>query len=254
MLKHKIINREKVVGTMVSSTDIAASKIAACTGYDFVWVDAEHSYLSYEQILHHIVTVKSTGTPVIVRVPDDDLTFTKKVMEMGPDGILFPMIRNAEQARRVISYTLYPPNGARGIGPLNATDFGMKNIFEYMQDNTDNFCRMVQIEYAGMLDELDEIAQIPYIDAFVFGPFDFSLSLGIQGGIYTDEEAKIIKDITDKLHSYGKAVGLLISTTSEKELEHWHKLGIDFISTGSDYEYMKNGNLANKALLDKIWK
>ncbi len=254
MLRKRMLNREKLIGTQISMTDTASSKMAGCAGYDFVWVDGEHTYFSYENILNHINALKCTGTPCIVRVPDCDLTFTKKVLEMGPDGILFPMIRNAAQARKLISYTLYPPLGERGIGPNNAINYGMDSIHDYIKESTENFCRLVQIEYAGMLDELDEIAQIPYIDGFVFGPFDFMLTLGLRGSIYSEEEANIIKEITDKLHSYGKAVGLIISSTSDWEIEHWKKLGIDFISAGSDYEYIKMGNLANKASLDKIWK
>ncbi|MEE1111667.1 MAG: hypothetical protein UH077_00595, partial [Bacteroidales bacterium] len=34
----------------------------------------------------------------IVRAPQDDLTATKKILEMGVDGIIFPMIKTAEEA------------------------------------------------------------------------------------------------------------------------------------------------------------
>ena len=69
---------------------------------------------------------KSTGTPVIVRAPQDDLTATKKIIEMGVDGIIFPMVRTAEEANRVIASTLYPPYGDRGFGPMGAIDYGME--------------------------------------------------------------------------------------------------------------------------------
>ena len=254
MLKEKIANRERLIGTQINLTDTASSKIAGCAGYDFAWIDGEHTYLSYENILNHINALKATGTPCIVRVPDDDLTFTKKVLEMGPDGILFPMIRNAEQAKRLISYTLYPPLGERGIGPNNAINYGMTNIHDYIKDNTDSFCRLVQIEQVSMLEELEEIAKIPYLDGFVFGPFDFMLTLGLKGSIYSDEEAELIKQVTDRVHACGKAVGLIISSYGDWEIEHWKKLGIDFISAGSDYEYIKNCNIANKETLQRLWK
>lgn len=254
MFRERVLNREKLIGFQVNSTDVAASKIAGCAGYDFVWVDGEHSYLSYENILHHIITLQSTGTPVIVRVPEDDLTFTKKVMEMGPDGIIFPMIHNVEEAKRVMSYTLFPPYGDRGIGPNNAINYGVKNIHEYIKENTDSFCRFVQIERLELLAELDEIINVPFIDGFIFGPFDFLLSMGINGSIYSDEEAVKIKEITDRLHQAGKAVGLLISSYADWEIEHWKKLGIDFISAGSDYEFLKTNTPKNREVMEKIWK
>ncbi len=106
MLKEKLQNHQKTIGTHINLNDIAVGRIAGLAGYDFVWVDMEHSYLSYESLMNLIVAVKAGGSNVIVRAPQDDLTATKKILEMGPDGIIFPMIRTAEEADRLISYTL----------------------------------------------------------------------------------------------------------------------------------------------------
>lgn len=157
MLKQKIKNKEKIIGMYVQLSDISIARIAALAGYDFVWVDTEHSYMSYETLLGHIMAIKAEGVPVIVRAPQNDLTATKKIVEMGVDGIIFPMIRSVEEANEVISNVLYPPYGKRGFGPMNAIDYGFKNAFEYTKNAIENLCCFIQLEHKDAIDCLDEI-------------------------------------------------------------------------------------------------
>ena len=60
----------------VQLSDISIARIAALAGYDFVWVDTAHSYMSYETLLGHIMAIKAEGVPVIVRAHQNDLTET----------------------------------------------------------------------------------------------------------------------------------------------------------------------------------
>lgn len=102
----------------------------------------KHSYLSLENLIGHIIAIKNTGTAVIVRVPQDDFTFAKKVLEMGVDGSIFPMVKTAEQAKKLIDYTLYPPYGNRGFGPMNAVDFGFDDALKYWWDKGGLICSL----------------------------------------------------------------------------------------------------------------
>ena len=114
-LKSKVLEVRNICGTHVSLSDPASCEMIAPLGYDFIWIDLEHSELSPRELHNHMNAAKAFGTPTIVRLPMHDLTVTKKVLEMGPDGIIFPMIHNAEEAEKLISYTLYPPYGNRGF-------------------------------------------------------------------------------------------------------------------------------------------
>ena len=156
-LKEKIKNKEKLVGMYVELADISIAKMAGLAGYDYVWVDTEHTYMSYETLLGHIIALKASGTSVIVRASQDDLTSTKKILEIGVDGIIFPMVKTAEEANRLIASTLYPPHGNRGFGPLNATNFGMNDAFEYAKNSVDTIARFIQIEHRDTVENLDEI-------------------------------------------------------------------------------------------------
>ena len=104
-LKEKIRAGKPICGTHVQLNDPAICEIFGQLGYDYIWLDTEHSTLSFREVYNSLNAANLRGTPVVVRVPQDDLTFTKKVLEMGPDGIIFPMVNTPEEANRLIGYT-----------------------------------------------------------------------------------------------------------------------------------------------------
>ena len=254
MLKKKILNKEKTIGMYVQLSDISISRIAGLVGYDFVWVDTEHSYMSPETVLGHLMALKSTGTPIIVRVPQDDLTATKRILELGVDGVIFPLVKTAEEANRVMSYTLYPPYGERGFGPMNAIDYGLKNVNDYIDNNHKDLCRFIQIEHKDTIDNLDEIMKNEFIDGYIFGPNDLSGSLGKLGHPFDDEVTKLMKYAIDKLHKKGKYVAIASGGYSEEVLRHWESFGVEMLSAGADFDFIRDGAVNNRKNLEKIHK
>ncbi len=254
MLKEKIARGEKTMGMHLNFCDVGVAKIAGLSGYDFIWIDMEHNYLPFETLLGHIITIQSMGTPVIVRAPQDDLTATKKILEMGVDGIIFPMVRTAEEANRLIAMTLYPPYGNRGFGPMNAVDFGLKDAKEFVDNNHKKMCRFIQIEHKDAIDNLDEIMKNPYIDGYIIGPFDLSGSYNRLCDVFSEEITGAIKNVVKRLHDAGKYVGLSTGDIRESTLQHWHDTGIDMLSAGADFDFIRIMALENCKNLERIHK
>ena len=253
-LREKVKAGKKIIGMYVQLTDISIGRIAGLIGYDFVWVDMEHTYMSTETLYAHVLAIKATGTAVIVRAPQDDLTYTKKILEMGVDGIILPMVRSAEEANRVIGYTLYPPYGERGFGPMNAVDFGLKAPFEYTRSDHEGLLRFIQIEHKDTIDELDEIMKNEFIDGYIFGPNDLCGSYNMLGEHLSDKTTEIMRAAIDKLHENGKYVGIASGGNSEEIIKHWASFGVEFLSAGADFDFIRNGAIANKQLLERLHK
>lgn len=254
MLKSKIQKKEKTIGMYVQLSDISIARMAGLAGYDFVWIDTEHSYMSNETLLGHIMALRTTGTPIVVRLPQDDLTATKHVLEMGVDGVIFPMVRSAEEVNRLIASTLYPPYGDRGFGPMNAIDYGFRQPSEYTRSNHKDLCRFIQIEHKDAIDELDEIMKNPYIDGYIFGPNDLSGSYGMLGDVFCDFMTGVLRDTIDRLHRHGKYVGIASGGWSEEVVAHWSAFGPDMLSAGADFDFLRDGMLQNRKRLDRIHK
>ncbi len=237
-IKEKVQKALPICGTHVNLTDPIVTEIFGALGYDFLWVDMEHTALSCEQVYHHILAAKSAGTPVFVRVPVDDLTITKRSVEMGPDGIIFPMIKNAEHAKRVLDNTLYPPYGTRGCGPKGAVRYGLDSEPYYYGEGHLKMCRFVQIEQASAAEEAEKIAAIPYLDGIVLGMHDLSGSIGRLGDIFCEENLRLANKSIAAFRAAGKTVGVSTFATDDETLTRYHEMGINMISTGADYDYV----------------
>lgn len=239
LLRKKVENREKVLGTLVSLTDPCLCEIMGNLGYDCVWIDTEHTYMSYKDVLCHLNAARSAGIPAVVRLPQDDLTATKKILEMGPDGIIFPMARTPEEFRHLIDMTLYPPYGTRGFGPLRAIGYGAMDAKEYVAEKSFDLCRFVQIEHIDAIDLLEEIAQIPYIDGFIFGPNDLSGSLGEFLNVFGEATLSQIQRAVEILRKHGKYIGLA-GGMGETDIRQWSKLDLDMLFAGADWCFVYN--------------
>lgn len=234
ILREKIENKEKITGTLVSLTDPCMCEIMGNIGYDCVWIDMEHTYMSYKDVLCHLNAARSADIPSVVRLPQNDLTATKKVLEMGPDGIIFPMVKSKKEIEDLIGMTLYPPLGNRGFGPMRAIGYGAIDANEYVKEKSFELCRFIQLEHIDAIKNLEEIVKIPYIDGFIFGPNDLSGSLNEFLNVSGDTTLSKIKYASDILKKCGKYTGLA-GGMSERDIKTWSELGIDMIFAGADW-------------------
>lgn len=240
-LKEKVEKRLNIIGTHVNLIDANITEIFGKLGYDFIWVDLEHTRISMDSLYEHILAARSTGTPVVVRVPADDLTVTKRTLEMGVDGIVFPMVRDAEHAEKLLSWTLYPPYGARGCGPKGAVSYGMDSEKEYYGKGHLEMCRFVQIELRSAAEDAERIAALPYLDGCVLGMHDLSGSIGRLGDIFCEENLALAEHAIKAFSAREKSVGVSTFATDAATLGKYKEMGINMISTGADYEYIIRG-------------
>lgn len=233
-LKLKIKEKKKILGTLVSLTDPCLCEIMGNIGYDCVWIDAEHTYMSHKEVLCHLNAARASGIPAVVRLPQKDLTSTKIILEMGPDGIIFPMSKSADEVKELIEMTLYPPHGTRGFGPLRAIGYGKVDPKDYVKNGSLDMCRFVQIEHIDMINDLEKIVKIPYIDGFIFGPNDLSGSLNDFLNVFGEKTLSEIKRTIDFLKEHGKYVGLA-GGMNESDIRTWSELGLDMLFAGADW-------------------
>ena len=245
---------QNLVGTHISMTDSIVSEMEGRLGYDFIWIDTEHSEISYTNLRNHITAVNAGGTPAIVRVSMNDYNHVKRVMEMGPDGIIFPMINTAEQAQAAMEFCMYPPEGRRGFGPLRAVNYGLDDMDEYIRIANSKTCRFIQIETVTAVENLPQIVKNPYIDGYIFGPCDLSGSLGELNQVFGEKTQSVIRRAISILREAGKPIGVSTGSTDRAVTEFWHNLGINIISTGTDYDYILRGAAENLATMRQFMK
>ena len=101
-------------------------------GFDFIWIDMEHTPTDHQVLMNHLIAAKAGGTDSIVRIPWNDPIMVKRVLDMGPNGILFPTINTVEELDLAMRSTLYPPEGNRGFGPIRAVNYALMDQEYYI--------------------------------------------------------------------------------------------------------------------------
>ena len=236
-LRQMVDNKEKVRGSLVSLSDPSLCEIMGYIGFDCVWIDMEHTHMSYKEVLCHLNAARSAGISSVVRLPQNDLTTTKKVLEMDPDGVIFPMVRSAKELKELIDMTLYPPLGNRGFGPLRAIGYGAYDAKEYVDKKSLDMCRFVQIEHIDMIEDMEEILKVPYVDGFIFGPNDLSGSLGEFLNVFGEKTMTQMRRANDILKKNGRYVGLAGGDAPEV-IKAWAEFDFDMMFAGSDWCYV----------------
>lgn len=239
--KEKVTNGLPMVGTHINLTDPAVTELVAGIGFDYLWIDMEHTYISEECLHNHLLAARAGGTPSLVRVPVSDLTVTKHILEMGPDAIVFPMVESASHARELLAETLYPPFGTRGCGPKGAIRYGLDDERAYYREGHLRMCRFVQIERKAAALEAEEIAAIPYLDGCVLGLYDLSGSVGDPGNIWGEETMSLARHAIRAFRNAGKTVGISSFADDDAVIARFRGLGINMITVGADYEYIRKG-------------
>lgn len=250
-LKKKLRNCEPVAGMHVNLTDPCVSELCGSLGFDFLWIDTEHTVIDYPILQTHLIAAKAGGTDTIVRIPWNDPIMAKIVLEMGPTGIIFPMVNTTEELDRAMKSSLYPPLGNRGFGPIRAVRYGLDDISEYITKTSLDMVRCVQIESATAVKNLPEMSKNPYVDCFIFGPCDLSGSIGELYQVFDKNTSDLIDEGVAMLKGAGKSIGVSTGTSDPEVLRYWHEKGINVISAGIDFLHILNGS---RMVLDAIRK
>lgn len=210
--------------------------------WDCVFIDGQHGFIDYADMLAMVVAVQGVGKPVLVRPPLDDGGFIGKALDAGADGIVCPMINTPEDARWFAEATNYPPVGSRSWGPLRAVDRfgGDKAVFHANGNKLTEAWAMIETQEA--LANLDAILATDGVDGVFIGPNDLSNSLtgGEEVNPGHPKVTEALKVVREKVKEHNSFAAIYANTP---ELAHAYiDLGFKFIAAGSDVNFLKSGS------------
>lgn len=241
ILKEKLRAGNICYGTHVSLGSSNISEMFGHIGFDYLWIDTEHTTISLEQVQLHAVACRSTMTSVLVRVPWNDPVRIKQILEIGVDGIVIPMVNTYEEAERAVSACLYPPKGNRGFGPQRAIDYGLVPVNSYLQHAQNEVLKIIQVEHIIAVKNLNEILTIPEIDVVMLGPCDLAASMGMIGDWCNKAVQDVISEVCSAVIASGKKLGVSYGPCSDLELQKWHSLGVNMMSISGDAAFLIEG-------------
>lgn len=204
-LLRKLKDGGRAIGTSVSCSDSQISEALAHSGFDLIWIDMEHTAMSRRDVLCHITAIQGAGVPAFVRVPWNDAVLVKPLLDMGPDGIIFPMVSTAEEAAKAAASLDYPPAGVRSYGPLRADVYGGDSGYASCARG-DLLC-FVQIESSAGVRNIDGICSVDGVDGVLLGGMDLSASLGALGCTESEQFRSAVSAVAAAAARAGKPAG-----------------------------------------------
>ncbi len=233
--REKMRRGQACLGAGITFADPAVSE-ALGPSVDFLWIDLEHSAIGMESMQAHLIAARAVGVAALVRVPGAEVSTIKRVLDSGAPGLIVPQVGSADEVRAIVEACRYKPAGNRGFGPRRPNHYGRSGGANYLAAANRDLFVAVQIENTRALDDLDAIVRVEHLDSLVIGPYDLSLSMGIQ--VTHPHLFEAIERIVAAAKRAGLFVGIGMGAGDHAFAERAIQMGIDWLQVGGDYSYM----------------
>jgi len=171
---------ERLIAPLVTLNSPPVAELLADVGFDWLFIDAEHSSLDTSQM--QALMQAASPTPCVVRLAAGEDLHVKKALDIGAAGIIAPQVNSADHAVRIVQAAKYAPVGQRGLGIARAHRYGLK-VREYMQSANEDTAVIVQAEHHDAVKHIRDIVHVEGVDGVLIGPYDLSASLGLPGAV-----------------------------------------------------------------------
>ena len=238
-----------LIGTWLGTENLTFVELAIKLKYHWLAIDLEHTGISIDFCNQVLSLCMNNSIEVYVRIPSHDPAIIKKVLDMGADGIIAPMVETKDELIKLKKSIHYAPDGNRGVGLNRAHGFGL-DFNNYLKKSKE-LKLIAQIESEIAIKNLDEIIDRDLIHAAIIGPYDLSSSFNTPGKFHTNKMKNSLKLFLKTCKSKNVRSGYHIVSSDPTLVNQKIKEGYSFIAFGVDFiflqESMKNG-------LDRIIK
>ena len=235
----KLLNEGKpVIGATISVGNVDVAAQAANMGFDFLWVEMEHSPIGLETYRNMVLATRGLKAVPFARVPVNEIWTAKRVLDAGALGVIFPFTSTPELARQAVAACKYPPEGKRGSGAGLASFRWQAEDESYHKFANRNVMVITIIEDQPGVDNVDAICATPGIDVIYIGPSDLSWQLA--GG---DQSSPKFKAAMAKIIAAAKRHGKILGRPagSPEQMKDYLAQGFLFFQSASDMGMMRRG-------------
>jgi 4-hydroxy-2-oxoheptanedioate aldolase len=240
---------EPTLGVVMTMPSPLAAETLAGSGFDWMWIDMEHSPIDLETVDRMIQAMQGTPTVPIVRVAWNREWLPKPVLDLGAMGIMVPWINSRQQAVEAVQAVRYPPEGVRGVGAsVAARRWGLPTA-EYLKVANREILAILQIETIEAVNRIDEILTVPGIDVIFVGPNDLASSMGLLGQPAHPRVEEAIQKVLAATKKAKVPAGILgfSPEAAHRRIEQ----GFQFIAVASDGSLLSSGARGMLGRIDK---
>ena len=249
-LKNKLKNNELTIGSWIMLGHPMSVEVMALAGFEWLVVDIEHTSIDLEMVQLLILTIQANNIKALVRISKNEEVVIKRVLDMGADGIVVPMVNSREDALKAVEYAKYPPKGKRGVGLYRASKYGV-GFDQYKKWLEKELIIIVQIEHIDGVKNIDAILDVDDIDGIIIGPYDLSGSMGYPGEFDRIEVKQAIEKTISSCKKKNKPAGFHVVDTDPRKLKEKIEQGCRFLAYGIDYFFMRDAAINGMQTIKK---
>jgi 2-dehydro-3-deoxyglucarate aldolase/4-hydroxy-2-oxoheptanedioate aldolase len=179
--RKRLLQGDRLTGTIVSLPCPPIAELLSRSGFDWLFIDGEHGSLSVGDI-QLLLQAAQPQCPCVVRVAANHEVYIKQALDIGADGIIAPLVNDADTAARVVAWAKYPPSGTRSVGIARAQGYGA-SFADYVNRANADIAVIIQVEHVHAVANIASILDVAGIDGVFVGPYDLSASMGKPGNI-----------------------------------------------------------------------
>lgn len=231
----------RTLGGWCSIGNSFSAELIGRSGFDWACVDQQHGLVGPDALVPMLQALALTGTPAFVRVPWNEPSAIMRALDAGAQGIIVPLVEDAEAARQAVSAARYPPAGTRSWGPIRPA----QEVPGYSPAVGDRrVVVVVQIETLAAIERLEEIIGVPGVDGIFVGPNDLAVSAGLEPTLRPGpgRHRDLILQILETGRARNTVTGIYCGSLPAA-LE-WQAAGFDMLAVTSDALLIRTGAAA----------
>ena len=229
------------------TTDIGA--IAKTCGYDWLFIDMEHSALNVETAAQIASAALPVGISPLVRVPGKEHHHASRLLDAGAQGIVVPHVDSVKEAENAVAYCKYPPIGHRSIyGQVPQFAFKSLPLAEATTLANNETLVIIMLETPDAIGLADQVAAVPGVDVVMIGTNDLCAEMGIPGQYGDARVAAAYQTVIDACRRHGKHPGMG-GVVDHALMDKYIKMGMRFILSGNDTGFLMAGARARSDFL-----
>ncbi len=187
----------------------------------------QHGLTGQETMVTMLQSLAITRTPAFVRVSWNRPGEIMRALDAGAQGVIVPMIGSAGDAQAAVGACRYAPDGYRSWGPLNPAEINRQVICTVMVETTD------------AIEALDEILEVPGIDAVFIGPSDLAVSMGVDPSraFENADHEKLVRQVLSACRRRGIMAGMFCG--GAEQAIRWRDAGFNMLALQTDARLLR---------------
>lgn len=238
-LKELLASGTTTLGTWTQIPAPELVDLIGLNGFAFTIIDCQHGPFGIETAENLARAADANGIASAVRLAENDPVQIMKALDAGIRHVVLPNIETAEETERAVAATRFGPHGLRGACPCcRSGGHFIRNWSDYVAAEEARVGAIALVETAKGVENTEAIVRVPGLTSLMCGPFDLSVSMGLNGNWRAPEVLDAVEHMVASAVAAGLPVMMPVFSPDKDEaislVAHWRERGVVTFIVGSD--------------------